>query len=449
MLLQPILPVQRRRKAKKSPDGQPARSRTGFTGEVTGHAHSTHVAPTGATVAAEAEIAIDRTQHAVAVVRTSAGVPAVGAATTAATSLLPARPAGSAAPVTTTSSVVTVAPTTPRSSSHHDSHLSACFDRHPAHLLPRRRTLLVAAVVAVPLAVLAVRFRTDVTAKLTAVPAPRWHWLALCVVASIGFYVANGVALRAASGIRLPLSKVTAVQFAAAAANRIVPAGIGAIAVNLRFLEKKGMSRATGLAAVASTRAATAIVHLAGIAFVFSTMQGSGIGEAVSRPLSSGLDKLGSSAFWAGFGGVVLVVTAVALHPRTRAKTRPFLAGARGHFSALLHSPGRSTALMLSLAATKLAQVAALAGAVWAFGGPVSVAAIAAVFLVGSAVAGAAPTAGSVGAIEPALVVGLHAAGGETAAMMAAVLVFRLISYWMPVVPGTVALAALRRRGDL
>nr|MDT0663939.1 hypothetical protein [Micromonospora sp. DSM 115978] len=97
----------------------------------------------------------------------------------------------------------------------------------------------------------------------------------------------------------------------------------------------------------------------------------------------------------------------------------------------------------------KLAQIAALAGAVWAFGGAVSIAAVATVFLLGSAVAGAAPTAGSVGAIEPALIVGLHAAGGEMAAMMAAVLVFRLISYWMPVVPGTVALAALRRSGNL
>jgi uncharacterized membrane protein YbhN (UPF0104 family) len=341
-------------------------------------------------------------------------------------------------------------PATAHTSQHHDAHFSLCFDRlHAPRLLPRRRTLLVWAVAAVPLAGLTVRFRTDVVAKLTAVPAPHWYWLAVCVVASVGFYVANGVALRAASGIRLPLGKVTAVQFAAAAANRIVPAGIGAIAVNLRFLEKNGMSRATGLASVASTRAATAIVHLGGIALVFSTMQGSGIGEAVSRPLSSGVDKLGSTAFCAGVGGVVLAVTVVAVHPRMRSRVRPFLAGAKGHLSALLHSPGRSAVLVLSLAGTKVAQITALTAAVWAFGGSVSIIAVATVFLVGSAVAGAAPTAGSVGAIEPALVFGLHAAGGSAASMMAAVLVFRLISYWMPVVPGAAALAALRRGGDL
>jgi uncharacterized membrane protein YbhN (UPF0104 family) len=71
------------------------------------------------------------------------------------------------------------------------------------------------------------------------------------------------------------------------------------------------------------------------------------------------------------------------------------------------------------------------------------------VYLVGSAVAGAAPTAGNVGAIEPALAIGLTAAGGPAAAMVAAVLVYRLIGYWLPVIPGVIALTGLRRRGDL
>ncbi len=329
---------------------------------------------------------------------------------------------------------------------------AGAFDAHPRRLLPRlprRRTLLLAALVVLPLAAIAVRFRTDVVAKVAAVPAPRWHWLAVCVVASIGFYALHAVALRAASGMRLPLRTVTSVQFAAAAANRVVPAGLGAIAVNMRYLEKCGLGRPVGLAAVASTKAAGALAHAAGIVLVAGTLQDSEVGAAVTSPLRSGLHILGAGPVWGGLAAVTLTVTLLAAHPRVRRKLSPWVRAARTHLRALLHSPWRSTVLLASLTATKVAQVIALAAAVWAFGGSVTLLSVAAVYIVGSAVAGAAPTAGNVGAIEPALAIGLTAAGGGATTMLAAVLVFRMINYWFPVLPGVVALAALRRQGHL
>jgi uncharacterized membrane protein YbhN (UPF0104 family) len=105
--------------------------------------------------------------------------------------------------------------------------------------------------------------------------------------------------------------------------------------------------------------------------------------------------------------------------------------------------------LCSSLTATKITQIVALDATVRAFGGSLGLVSVAAVYLIGSAVAGAAPTAGNVGAIEPALAIGLTASGAPAAAMLAAVLVFRIIGYWMPVLPGIVALTTLRRRGDL
>jgi uncharacterized membrane protein YbhN (UPF0104 family) len=308
---------------------------------------------------------------------------------------------------------------------------------------------VLAAIVAIPLGAVALRFRTDVVAKIAAVPAPRWHWVVVCVLASIVFYGANAVALRAASGLRLPLHTVTSVQFAAAAANRVVPAGLGAIAVNARYLEKCGLTRPVSLAAVASTKAVGALVHIAGIALVAGTMQNSDVGAAVTRPLHSGLDAVGAGPAWAAVSAVTLAVPALAAHPRARRRLSPWVRAAREHLGALLHSPWRSSALVASLAGTKIAQILALAATAWAFGGSVSLASVATVYLVGSVVAGAAPTAGNVGAIEPALAIGLTAAGGGAASMLAAVLVFRMINYWMPVVPGAVALAALRRRGHL
>jgi uncharacterized membrane protein YbhN (UPF0104 family) len=241
----------------------------------------------------------------------------------------------------------------------------------------------------------------------------------------------------------------TSVQFAAAAANRVLPAGLGAIAVNVRYLEKCGLGRPVGVAAVASTKAAGALVHTAGIVLVAGAIQDSDVGAAVTGPMRSAVHSLGAGPMWAGFAVVTLAVALLATHPWARRTLSPWLRAARAHLRALLHSPGRSTVLLVSLTATKVAQVIALAAAAWAFGGSVALASVAAVYIVGSAVAGAAPTAGNVGALEPALTIGLTAAGGGAAAMLAAVLIFRMINYWFPVLPGAVALATLRRQGHL
>ncbi len=329
-------------------------------------------------------------------------------------------------------------------------------DRHVFHeplavglARSRRRPLVCGIVVAALLVVLAVRFRGDAVSRLSGVPAPRWHWLAACACCTALFYVANGLSMRAASGLRVELRTVTGVQVAAAATNRIVPAGLGAIAVHLRFLEKRGMTRPAALAAIASIKGAGAITHLAGIVIVAGTLSGSGIGEAVVSPVRSTLDGIGAGPVLLGCVVVCALVTGTVAHPRVRVMARPAVRAFRAHVSVLAHSPGRTTVLLLSQAGTRLFQILALACTVWAFGASISVMAVATVYLVGSMVAGAAPTAGGVGALEPALAFGLAAAGGDAATMLAAVLVYRVISFWLPVLPGIVALAGLRRSGNL
>jgi uncharacterized membrane protein YbhN (UPF0104 family) len=51
-----------------------------------------------------------------------------------------------------------------------------------------------------------------------------------------------------------------------------------------------------------------------------------------------------------------------------------------------------------------------------------------------------------VGAFEAAAVAGLEAVGVAAAPAVAAVIVYRLFTYWLPVLPGAAALGALRRK---
>ena len=71
------------------------------------------------------------------------------------------------------------------------------------------------------------------------------------------------------------------------------------------------------------------------------------------------------------------------------------------------------------------------------------------VFLAGNALGSAAPTPGGVGAVEAALTVGLIAAGLPKEAAAPAVLLFRLLTFWLPVLPGWLAFNHLTRKGEL
>jgi len=76
----------------------------------------------------------------------------------------------------------------------------------------------------------------------------------------------------------------------------------------------------------------------------------------------------------------------------------------------------------------------------------ISAAQAAAVYLGGAVVSAAAPTPGGLGAMEAALVAGLTHLGLHDGKAVASVLTFRLLTYWLPILPGYLALHDLRRR---
>ena len=112
----------------------------------------------------------------------------------------------------------------------------------------------------------------------------------------------------------------------------------------------------------------------------------------------------------------------------------------------LAHSPAKLAALVGGSFAVTIAYIAALAAAVAAFDGGVSFAQVGAVYLGASVIAAAAPTPGGLGAMEAALVAGLTGVGMEPSIAVAAVLSYRLLTYWLPVLPGWLSFHYLERR---
>ena len=115
----------------------------------------------------------------------------------------------------------------------------------------------------------------------------------------------------------------------------------------------------------------------------------------------------------------------------------------------LLTDPRRCALMQAGSIGNSLLQLASFWFVLHAFGASVGIAAMGAVLFGGKALAGAAPTPGGVGAVEAALIGGLTGAGVDPAVATPAVLVFRLLTNWLVVIPGWFALRTLRARHAL
>jgi undecaprenyl-diphosphatase len=114
-----------------------------------------------------------------------------------------------------------------------------------------------------------------------------------------------------------------------------------------------------------------------------------------------------------------------------------------------LRDPRRAALLLASAAAVSATYILALAASLRAVGVHVSIAKAALVYLGSSALASAAPTPGGLGALEAALVAGLGRVGVSAGPAIAGVLIFRLLTYWAPTLPGFLCFRWLVRRGYL
>ena len=72
-----------------------------------------------------------------------------------------------------------------------------------------------------------------------------------------------------------------------------------------------------------------------------------------------------------------------------------------------------------------------------------------AIYLAASAVAAAAPTPGGLGALEAAAIAGLVAAGMPNDIAVPSVFLFRLATFWLPILPGWVAFQYMEREDYL
>jgi undecaprenyl-diphosphatase len=273
-----------------------------------------------------------------------------------------------------------------------------------------------------------------------ALESAQWAWVLVAIAFSVLTYLASAVGLLGGVSVRVPFWPTVLTQGASSFVNRVSPANVGGMALNVRFLQKSGVEPTAGVAAVGVNALAGVLVHLV-LLVIFLVWAGRSTASAFKLPSSSKLLViLGVAA------AVIGIVIATRQGRRFAArKLLPPLRSSVASLRRVARSPVRLGMLLGGSALVTLAYVAGLVASVQAFGGGGSIAQIGAVYMVSAAAAAASPTPGGVGAIEALLTAGLTAIGISPGTAVSAVVIYRLATYWLPVAPGWLSWRLLQR----
>lgn len=256
-----------------------------------------------------------------------------------------------------------------------------------------------------------------------------WRWVVPALLLSAATYIGAAMSLSGFVPEKLKLVRTMLAQLAASFATLVSPPTLGAVAVNVRYLQKSSVHPALAAASVAVSQVMAFVMHVLLL-----------LGFGILAGTKSEFDFTVPTWALVIIGVLVLGAALSLVVPQTRAwlrkRVQPILAQIGPRLLTLTQRPAKLVEGIGGILILNLGYCICLYACVKAFGGSGSLAAIAVVYLAGATIGQAAPTPGGLGAVEAALSAGLTAAGVESGVAVSSVLLFRLLTFWLPTVPG-------------
>ncbi|MGW4387237.1 lysylphosphatidylglycerol synthase domain-containing protein [Streptomyces sp. NPDC004685] len=272
-----------------------------------------------------------------------------------------------------------------------------------------------------------------------------WGWVAAAVLFSALSYFAAAMSLLGFVPERVPFLRTVAAQVAGSFVKIVAPAAVGGVALNTRFLQRAGVRPGLAVASVGASQLFGLGAHIM-MLLTFGYLTGTEKTPSLSpsRTVIAGLLTVAV---------LVLVVTSIPfLRKFVVTRVRSLFAGVVPRMLDVLQRPQKLITGIGGMLLLTACFVMCLDASIRAFGDEsttLSLASVAVVFLAGNALGSAAPTPGGVGAVEATLTVGLIAVGLPKEVAAPAVLLYRLLTLWVPVLPGWLFFNHLSRRGSL
>ena len=270
-----------------------------------------------------------------------------------------------------------------------------------------------------------------------------WSWAFVALILSFLTFV--GAALSLSGFVPEDLKHVHTfmAQLAASFATLVSPPTIGAVAINVRYLQKSGLHPALASASVGVSQVFAFFIHI-GLLFI----TGIAAGQAMEHSFTPPKWAIIAIVVLIGVAGFLLLLPAV--RKLIRERVQPILAEVGPRLLTIAQRPAKLAEGIGGIILLNAAFAACMIASCEAFGaGRANYPAIALVYLAGSTIGQASPTPGGLGAVEAAYVAGLTAAGLDPGVALSATLLFRLLTFWLPTIPGYWSFNRLQKIGAL
>jgi undecaprenyl-diphosphatase len=263
-------------------------------------------------------------------------------------------------------------------------------------------------------------------------------WLVPLAAALTMTYVFSTICLVVLSPKHLPFGRTITVQLAGSFVNKMLPSGLGMAALFVRYLQKSGYRSTKAISLMAVQRTIDFVMFIMPLGLVLLLM-----GGRIQDMFKVSLQP------WTVALGVVIILVLILLglaFKRWRERVVNYLQRTYVDFRRFVLSPKRLAVSALSSLGVSLAYVVCLYCCLHAVGLDISPLAALVVYATAILIGSAAPTPGGLGVIEATIAATLIGLGFGQVESYAGVILYRLITFWLPVPFGVIAYQYLQKR---
>jgi uncharacterized membrane protein YbhN (UPF0104 family) len=263
-------------------------------------------------------------------------------------------------------------------------------------------------------------------------------WVAVAIVSLIFTYISTTAIYLIIAKKPISAKKTFFVQVASSFINRLIPSGIGGIGLNVDFLMKSKHSAPEASSVVAVNGLVAFISHI--LMIIVAIISGLGTNKLTF--------KIDANYYWAIILAIVVLLISlqfVLLKKTIKSKIRRFVHSTIKDIKAYEKSPSKIVMGVLLASCVTIFFVFALFASAQAVGLHISLTQAFIAYTLGVFIGAATLTPGGLGGAELGMYAGLVAYGvGETLAF-STVILFRLIVFWIPIIPGYLSFIFLRK----
>jgi uncharacterized protein (TIRG00374 family) len=280
--------------------------------------------------------------------------------------------------------------------------------------------------------------------SLAAIKGASWGWVALAFIFAQLPVVAEGWALLGAAVGQIPFGRCVALE-TSNTFTALVGGDVAVFALRVRFFQRQGYdaTAAVSAGAIATTASWTVKTLLFLIAIPFAA-------GSFHAPSDTGGNQ---AAVWIILAVIIaagIAAALIALVPRLRRlvsrRIRPQLRNIWANVKTIAAEPRKIVYVLAGSTVAQLLVILSLGASLHAVGEHASIATLITVNTLAAIIGGAVPVPGGLGVVEAGLIAGLTSAGIPQDQAVAAVLIERFFTAYLPPVWGWLTLAWMRRR---